>query len=133
MTEQTPQDAYAGWHDALMRRDQSGVLEYLDDDYNLIVLTPTFNRVTKAEWLATLPDYVISVWDVVSSEWDVLGDLAVHTHHINMEAVVMGGDRSGPVTMTDVWRRIDGRWRVWRRVSSPLAAGPMPRRDPETV
>src|SRR5258705_8797670 len=114
-----------------MRRDQTRVLEYLDDDYTLLVLTPTFNRVRRPEWLAMLPDYVISVWDVVSSEWDVQGDLAVHTHHINMVAVVMGGDRSGPVTMTDVWRRVDGRWRVWRRVSTPLTAGAMPRLDLE--
>ena len=129
MTDQTPQEADADWWDVLMRRDQSRVLDYLDDDYNLVVLTPTFNRVTRPEWLAMLPDYVISVWDIVSSEWDVQGDLAVHTHHINMVAVVMGGDRSGPVTMTDVWRRIDGRWRVWRRVSTPLTAGAMPRLD----
>jgi ketosteroid isomerase-like protein len=131
MTEQTPQEADAGWWDALMRRDQSRVLDYLDDEYSLIVLTPAFARMNRAEWLALLPDYVITVWDVVSSEWDVDGDLAVHTHHINMEAVVLGGDRSGPVTMTDVWRRIDGRWRVWRRVSTPLSAGAMPRLDLE--
>jgi ketosteroid isomerase-like protein len=131
MTEQTPHDADAGWLEALMRRDQSRVLDYLDDDYNLIVLTPAFARMTRAEWLAMLPDYVISVWDIVSSEWDVQGDLAVHTHHINMEAVVMGGDRSGPVTMTDVWRKIDGRWRVWRRVSTPLTASAIPRLELE--
>jgi ketosteroid isomerase-like protein len=131
MTEQTPQDADAGWFEAVLRRDQSRVLEYLDDEYNLIVLTPAFTRITRAEWLAMLPDYVISVWDVVSSEWDMQGDLAVHTHHINLEAVVMGGDRNGPVTMTDVWRKIDGRWRVWRRVSTPLAAAAIPRPDPE--
>jgi ketosteroid isomerase-like protein len=130
MTEQTPQEADAEWYRAVIARDQDLAIDYIDDDYNLVVLYPTFARVTRTEWLAMLPDYVVSGWDVVSSDWDVQGDLAVHTHHINMEAIVMGGDRSGPFTITDVWRRIDGRWRVWRRVSTPLQSADMPRLDP---
>jgi len=130
MTEQTPQEADAEWYRSVIARDQDRAIEYLDDDYNLVVLYPTFARVTRAEWIAMLPEYVVSRWDTESSEWDVHGDLAVHTHHITMEAVVMGGDRSGPFTLTDVWRRINGRWRVWRRVSTPLSSAEMPRLDP---
>ena len=78
MTEQTPQDADAGWYSAVIDRDQARAIEYLDDDYNLVVLYPTFARVSRAEWLAMLPDYVVSGWDTVCSEWDVAGDLAVH-------------------------------------------------------
>jgi ketosteroid isomerase-like protein len=129
MTEQTPQEADAEWYGSVMARDQQRAIEQLDDDFNLVVLYPTFARVARAEWLAMLPDYVVSAWQTVSSEWDVQGDLAVHTHLITMEAVVMGGDRSGPFTMTDVWRRVIGRWRVWRRVSTPLHSPGMPRLD----
>lgn len=129
MTEQTPQHADTEWYGAVMARDQDRAIEHLDDDFNLVVLYPTFARVARAEWLATLPDYVVSAWQTVASEWDVQGDFAVHTHLINMEAVVMGRDRSGPFTMTDVWRRVDGRWRVWRRVSTPLNPQELPRLD----
>jgi len=129
MTEQTPQDADAEWYGSVMARDQDRAIEQLDEDFNLVVLYPTFARVSRAEWLAMLPDYVVSAWRTVASEWDVQGDLAVHTHLIIMDAVVMGRDRSGPFTMTDVWRRVDGRWRVWRRVSTPVDAPVMPRLD----
>jgi ketosteroid isomerase-like protein len=129
MTEQAPQEADTEWYGAVMARDQDRAIEQLDDDFNLVVLYPSFARVVRAEWLATLPDYVVSVWHTVSSEWDVQGDLAVHTHLINMEAVVLGRDRSGPFAMTDVWRRVDGRWRVWRRVSTPLNSQEIPRLD----
>ena len=129
MTELTPQDTYTEWHATVMARQPDHAIEYLDEDFNLVVLYPGFARVTRAEWLAMLPDYVVSTWDVVSSAWDVQGDLAVHTHHINMDALVMGGDRSGPFTMTDIWRKADGRWRIWRRVSTPLHSAEMPRLD----
>jgi hypothetical protein len=74
-----------------------------------------------------LPDYIVNGWDTISSEWDVQGDLAVHTHLVDMQAVVMGADRSGPFTMTDIWRKAGGTWRVWRRVSTPLRSAEMPR------
>ena len=124
---QTPQVADAEWSVALIARDTEGVLPYMDDDYTLVVLSPALARVTRPEWLAMLPHYVISEWVTEFSEWDVAGDLAIHTQLVHQTALVMGGDRSGPVTITDVWRRSDGQWKVWRRVSTPLAAGYMPR------
>jgi hypothetical protein len=72
-------------------------LDYLDDEYNLIVLTPAFARMNRAEWLALLPDYVITVWDVVSSEWTSTATSRCTPITITMEAVGLGGDRSGPV------------------------------------
>lgn len=125
----TPQEADAEWSAALIARDTEGVLPYMDDDYTLVVLSPALARVTRPEWLAMLPQYVISEWITEFSEWDVADDLAVHAHLVHQTAVVMGGDRSGPFTITDVWRRSDGRWKVWRRVSTPLASGEMPRKD----
>ena len=124
---QTPQEADAEWSAALIARDTEGVLPYMDDDYTLVVLTPALARVARPEWLALLPQYVISGWITEFSEWDVAGDLAIHTQLVHQTALVMGGDRSGPVTITDVWRRSAGQWKVWRRVSTPLAFGDMPR------
>lgn len=124
---QTPQEADAQWSDALTARDTIAVLPFMDDDFNLVVLFPTLARVTRPEWLATLPDYVISAWVTKISEWDVSDDLAIHTHLVDMTAIVLGADRSGPFTMTDVWRRSGGFWRIWRRVSTPLSSGDIPR------
>lgn len=99
----------------------------MDDDFTLVVLYPTLARVARREWLAMLPDYVISGWVTKSSEWDVSDSLAIHTHLVEQTAIVMGADRSGPFTMTDVWRPSGGSWRVWRRVSTPLGSGDIPR------
>jgi ketosteroid isomerase-like protein len=124
---QTPQEADAQWSDALLARDTVAVQPFMDDDFTLVVLFPALARVTRAEWLATLPDYVISAWVTKTSEWDASDDLAIHTQLVDQTAIVLGADRSGPFTLTDVWRRSGGFWRIWRRVSTPLSSGEMPR------
>jgi hypothetical protein len=43
-----------------------------------------------------------------------------------MHAIVLGEDRSGLFVISDVWRRRGGSWKVWRRHSTPLAAGVTP-------
>lgn len=49
--------------------------------------------------------------------------LTLGTQH----ATVLGVDRSGRFVISDCWRRgADGKWRVWRRHSTPLSAGVMP-------
>jgi len=44
-----------------------------------------------------------------------------------MDAAVFGADRSGLFAVTDTWLRDDDGWRVWRRHSTPMTAGAMPR------
>ena len=43
-----------------------------------------------------------------------------------MIATVLGQDRSGVFVMSDIWRHGPDGWRVWRRHSTPFAAGRMP-------
>jgi hypothetical protein len=43
-----------------------------------------------------------------------------------MNATVLGVDRSGLFVLSDIWLRGDDGWRIWRRHSTPLAAGVMP-------
>jgi hypothetical protein len=43
-----------------------------------------------------------------------------------MHSTVLGEDRSGTFVITDVCRRRRSEWRLWRRHSTPLAAGRMP-------
>ncbi len=74
-------------------------------------------------WLAVLPDYVVHAYDVQERIIDVDGDVAAILQRVEMTATVLGADRSGVFFLSDVWRRRDGDWRVWRRHSSPLSAG----------
>ncbi len=53
------------------------------------------------------------------------GDTAAILQRVTLRATVLGEDRSGILVISDVWRH-DGSWRLWRRHSTPLAAGRMP-------
>jgi hypothetical protein len=96
----------------------------LHADYALVLVHPAPARVEREEWLRTLPDYVITEWNVRESAWDIRGDMATNLQLVEQTAVVLGVDRSGPFALTDTWLRdSDGIWRVWRRHSTPLRAG----------
>jgi ketosteroid isomerase-like protein len=116
------------WQAALEARDVEGVADYLDDDYALQLVHPTRAVVPRSEWLRMLPDYVVHSWDVEERIVDVRGDTALVLQRGVQAATVQGADRSGSFVISDSWRRgPDGVWRVWRRHSTPLAAGVMPR------
>ena len=79
--------------------------------------------VGKYTWLKMLPDYVVHEWTLTEQVIDVDGDLGVILQRVFMRATVLGRDRSGIFILTDIWRRRNGRWLVWRRHSTPLSAG----------
>lgn len=73
-----------------------------------------------------LEDYVVHSLTVEHSVVDRDDDLALVLHRDEMSATVLGEDRSGTFVITDIWRLRDAGWKVWRRHSTPLAAGEMP-------
>lgn len=119
-------ERWQGWQRSIEQRDVEAALGYLDDDYALELVQPNRAVFHRDAWLETLPEYVVSKYAVEEQIVDVEGDLAIILHRARMQASVFGADRSGTFVITDVWRRSDGVWRVWRRHSTPLAAGPMP-------
>lgn len=127
MADIDPRDADAAWTSALLARDAGAAAGLLHDDYALVLVHPAPARVERADWLRTLPGYVISSWDVRGSAWDIHGDMAVHLQLVDQTAVVHGTDRSGLFAVSDTWLRGgDGTWKVWRRHSTPMSAGVMP-------
>jgi ketosteroid isomerase-like protein len=120
-------DRWAGWQRAIERRDVEAAKAFLADDFALELVQPRRVVVRRQEWLATLADYNISAYAVLDQIVDIAGDIAVILHREEMTAIVLGEDRSGAFVLTDVWRRQDGEWRIWRRHSTPLSAGAMPR------
>jgi hypothetical protein len=69
---------------------------------------------------------VVEAYDVQGQQLDILGTCAAHIQRFEMTATVLGEDRSGTFVVSDVWLRGDDGWRIWRRHSTPLAAGRMP-------
>jgi Domain of unknown function (DUF4440) len=109
-------------------RDVAGAREVLDEDYALCIVHPTSLTVPRNEWLAALPNYVVHEWTEQERHVDLDGDCAAVLHRGFQRAKVNGAARDGLFVVSDVWRRRDGLWRVWRRHSSPMSAGEMPTR-----
>lgn len=107
-------------------RDRELAEELLDDDYALVLVQPAATVMPRARWLELLDDYIVHSLNVAESVMDVDGDVAVVLHRDEMAATVLGQDRSGTFIITDIWRSRSGSWRLWRRHSTPLAAGQMP-------
>ena len=116
------------WQRAIEARDETAAEDLLHPGYALVLVRPVPVTMPRAEWLRLLPDYVVHGYDVLARAVDVDGDVAMVLHTANQNATVAGQDRSGLFAISDCWRRgEDGAWRVWRRHSTPLTAGEMPR------
>jgi hypothetical protein len=74
-----------------------------------------------------LPDYVVSGYSVEERIVEAGRDLCTVFQRVDQTALVKGIERSGIFILVDVWVRQDDTWRVWRRHSTPLSAGPAPR------
>ena len=110
----------------LEERDESAALMILDDGFVLVLVTPTRAEMPRRRWLEVLREYVVHEYSVEELVVDEDGDCAVSLQRARMRATVLGEDRSGTFVITDLWRRRDGEWRLWRRHSTPLSAGDMP-------
>jgi ketosteroid isomerase-like protein len=111
------------WDRAIEERDEVAAAELLAPEFALELVQPVRSVMTRDVWLEVLADYVVHEWDVEEQNVDVDGDYAAHLQRVRMQATVMGEDRSGIFVISDLWRRIDGEWRIWRRHSTPLSAG----------
>ncbi len=120
------ESASAEFQRCIEQRDGDAAAAVLDEDYALVLVQPVRAVVPRQDWLATLPNYVVQTYDVQERIVDIDGDCAAVLHRAQMSATVNGIDRSGLFTISDIWRLRDGHWRVWRRHSTPLSAGPMP-------
>lgn len=119
-------ERWRGWQRSIEARNVEAAGEYLAEDYALVLVQPERAVFPREIWLETLRDYVVSGYEIEAQVVDVGDDVAVIVHRARMEATVFGADRSGVFVITDVWRRVDETWRVWRRHSTPLGAGRMP-------
>jgi len=107
-------------------RDGAAARDVLDEDYALVLVHPQPAVMPRARWLEVLPEYVVHEYRVEERVVDVQGDTAAILQRVHQRATVLGEDRSGTIVISDVWRRGPDGWRVWRRHSTPLAAGRMP-------
>lgn len=107
-------------------RDRTAAEQILDEEYALVLVAPGPATMPRERWLEVLEHYVVHSYESQERLVHTDGDCAAVLHRARMEATVLGEDRSGLFVITDIWRRRGDRWRLWRRHSTPLAAGPLP-------
>ena len=115
------------WQRAIEARDPVAAAKYLADDYALVVTNPELAVMPREEWLRLLGDYDVRSYDIRHREVSVRAGVGVVVQRVTMTAVVAGADRSGTFILVDLWSEEEGGWRVWRRHSTPLTAGAVPR------
>lgn len=111
------------WDAAVQARDEDACGGLLASDFALELVQPVRNVMTRDVWLEVLVDYVVHDWQVEDEIVDLDGNVGALLRRVRMSATVMGEDRSGVFVISDLWRRVDGEWRVWRRHSTPFSAG----------
>jgi Domain of unknown function (DUF4440) len=115
------------WQLAIEARDPDAAAHFLAADYALVIIQPQPAVVPREEWLRMLPDYVVSGYSVEERVVSAGDELCTVFQRVDQTALVKGVERSGIFILVDVWVREAGTWRVWRRHSTPLSAGPAPR------
>jgi len=114
------------WMQAWVRKDRAVLDESLAPDFALIVSATPLQRLDRASWLATAcTRYTCSQFRYRDVQVRDLGPVAVMSAIAEFSAEIDGIPRTGPLFLTDVWRRGDGgRWQVCARYSSnPEPAG----------
>ena len=120
----------AAFDRCVLERDAALAADVLTDDFALVLVHPAAATMPRSRWLEVLEDYVVHDYGVEEQLVHATDDGAAVLQRVHMTATVLGEDRSGLFVMSDFWRKRDGQWRVWRRHSTPLAAGAMPGTEP---
>ena len=106
------------WATALVQQDTVVLHRLLAPEYALVVSAAPQRPVTRAAWLATLPEYQTQSLTITGLTVRVLGNLALASFIGDLTARVREVERRGKYFLTDVWRWQNGAWRVIARYSS---------------
>ena len=96
----------------VLDRDRELAANTLTEDFALVLLHPAPLVVTRAEWIAMLPDYIVHAWVVQEQMIEVRSGLGVVFQRVHMDATVLGEDRSGVFVLSDLWGPVDHVWRI---------------------
>lgn len=118
--------AQHAWQDAIECRDVTAAEGLLHDEYSLVLVHPRPTLVPRRQWLELLPHYHVHEYAIHNQHTDLDGDTAASLQQIYQRATVLGEDRTGMFIITDLWRLVEGTWRVWKRHSTPIAPDLLP-------
>lgn len=87
-------EAIASFQRCIEARDRETAEDVLHLEYALVLVQPTKPVMSRTRWLELLPGYVVHSYTVEERVIDVDGDVAVVIHRAEMQATVLGQDRS---------------------------------------
>ncbi|RST31318.1 nuclear transport factor 2 family protein [Sphingomonas ginkgonis] len=108
------------WMQAWVRSDAATLEKFLAPDFALIVSATPNHRLERTNWLNTAcTRYRASEFRYRDVQVRDLGDgIAAMSSIAEFKAEIDGDPRTGPLFLVDVWRRMEGCWRVCTRYSS---------------
>ena len=105
------------WLEAMKRKDMATVEQLVGQEFTLTANGLPQNRLTRTQWIATVPVLDIQGYGFQQVVVHVYADAAVVLAELEMQATIAGSDRSGHFVLTDTWVKRDGRWQVVARGS----------------
>ena len=93
MTDDRLQAQMAAFQQCVLDRDRDLAESVLHPDYALVTTNPLMVA-PRSSWLNLLPDYIVHSWTVGEQLVDVAGGTAVAFQRVEMEATVLGKERS---------------------------------------
>jgi ketosteroid isomerase-like protein len=110
------------WMGAVQRRDMALLEEIVAPGFRFTAIHLNPEPMTREQWLeAAREGYTIVSFAYEHMEVDVFGDTGVVHSRYSQVASYLHTSLSNVFRLTDVWSRLDGRWRVVARHSSVLS------------
>jgi ketosteroid isomerase-like protein len=109
------------WMCAVQERDMERLEEIVADGFRFTAIHLAPEPMSREQWIAAAQSgYNITSFAYLNMDIDVFGDAAVVHSRYSQVANLGHHDLSNTFRLTDVWSRINGRWRVVARHSSIL-------------
>jgi ketosteroid isomerase-like protein len=107
------------WAQAVLENDLEKLERIVGQEYTLAAnnFPGGRTRLSRQEWMATVPLYKVHSYDFANVVVHDYEGAAVVLADLELRATVRGEDRSGSLTLTDVWVKREGRWQVVARSS----------------
>jgi ketosteroid isomerase-like protein len=110
------------WMQAVEDRDMQRLEEIVAPGFRFTAIHLNPEPMTREQWMeAAREGYTIVSFAYESMDIDIYGDTAVVHSRYSQVASFLHTSLSNAFRLTDVWSRIDGRWRVVARHSSILS------------
>ena len=104
------------YFDALMAQDQELMSSLLHENFIISGMDrPAYPDLNKEEFLATMPEQVITWQEIKHVKVDLMGNVAKSVVDISMIKSYGGRDHSGEYEVYSVWVRENGQWLLLNR------------------